>query len=242
MKQTYKLMGFLILCAIILLFIIYYIFQQEGFDNQTLKEFIHLQNVNNPNTFFDVGMLEQQVTNDDMKQYNKLGYWEWNKETKDNYNLQLDKSTIQQEYPLGSYMAADQLLYNQTAMTRILSWKTPEGQFLMNGAIVQDNKQREEITDEFGEFLITSQQIPRTEYSNSFVCNGGVMTQKGKGIYNQTYSPVDNSKLPELIPGFKFMNGVCNPCAALNNPPDYTCPFTLRNEPTSQIWKQLWNL
>jgi hypothetical protein len=50
--------------------------------------------------------------------------------------------------------------------------------------------------------------------------------------------------LEKLIPGFKYLNGVCNPCLNINSTPNYNCPFELKikdNEgPMSPIWKYLW--
>jgi len=41
------------------------------------------------------------------------------------------------------------------------------------------------------------------------------------------------------------LKGPCNPCLALNNPPDYSCAFSLNtgngNE-VSDIWQNLWNI
>lgn len=116
---------FLFLLFLIIILIICYK-NIEGFNTQTLDDFIKLQNYNNPNTFFNLNMLKEQVSNTDMEEYNSKGYWSWDEETKNDYQEQLNKSTIQQEYPLGSYMAADQLLYNQTAINRILSLSFPK--------------------------------------------------------------------------------------------------------------------
>lgn len=239
MKPMYAEIFILFVISIISLILVWYIFQTEGFETQTLNKFIELQSFNNPNTFFNLNMLQQQVTNDDMEKYNRQGYWSWDEPTKSDYNTQLQRSTIQQEYPAGSYMAADQLLYNQTAMNRILSWKAPEGQFLMNGVSITDESVTENINDEMGTFAMVSGELPKTEYSNSFICNNGVMSKR---IGYGRYEPVSNEDLPKLIPGFKFLKGTCNPCSALQETPDYTCPFQLRENPTSSIWKRLWGL
>lgn len=232
---------FLFLLFLIIILIICYK-NIEGFNTQTLDDFIKLQNYNNPNTFFNLNMLKEQVSNTDMEEYNSKGYWSWDEETKNDYQEQLNKSTIQQEYPLGSYMAADQLLYNQTAINRILSLKAPEGDFLMNGVYVENKLEKETITDNLGSFAMYSGQLPTTTYSNSYVCNNGVMSKRVGGTYNYNYEPVNISELPELIPGFKFVKGVCDPCVALQGVPDYSCPFTIGEKSTTNIWKRLWGL
>ena len=52
--------------------------------------------------------------------------------------------------------------------------------------------------------------------------------------------------MENIIPGFTFVNGPCNPCGAINETPDYLCPFKLKvkNNPTtiSSIWQNLWEV
>jgi hypothetical protein len=75
-------------------------------------------------------------------------------------------------------------------------------------------------------------------------------TYTGKGgIYGEqtsTVSPVDYNDLENIIPGFKFVNGPCNPCGAVNENPDYSCPFKLsvQNNPAfiSNVWQYLWSV
>ena len=47
--------------------------------------------------------------------------------------------------------------------------------------------------------------------------------------------------------GFSFLaeKGVCNPCAPLNSPPDYSCPFIIdtgNGTEISEIWENLWGI
>ena len=46
---------------------------------------------------------------------------------------------------------------------------------------------------------------------------------------------VDYNNLENVIPGFSFVNGPCNPCGALNEKADYSCKFRLnvKNTPLS---------
>ena len=57
---------------------------------------------------------------------------------------------------------------------------------------------------------------------------------------------VDINDLENLIPGFTFVNGPCNPCGALNEKPDYSCSFKLnvKNKAPfiSSVWQYLWNV
>jgi hypothetical protein len=46
------------------------------------------------------------------------------------------------------------------------------------------------------------------------------------------------------VPGFKFLKDPCNPCLALNDPANYSCPFKLdikdTEEGVSPVWSYLW--
>jgi hypothetical protein len=56
---------------------------------------------------------------------------------------------------------------------------------------------------------------------------------------------VPDAEIPKLVPGFKFLKGECNPCVALNDPANYSCPFSLNvgdGGEVSTIWKDLWGL
>ena len=48
------------------------------------------------------------------------------------------------------------------------------------------------------------------------------------------------------IPGFKFLNGSCDPCGALNENPDYSCKYSLDikgvKPGVSNVWKKLWGI
>ena len=70
---------------------------------------------------------------------------------------------------------------------------------------------------------------------------GGIFNEQTKNI-----SEIDYNNLESEIPGFKFMNGACNPCGIFNSPPNYSCKYELNvsNERNgiSDIWKYLWNL
>jgi hypothetical protein len=52
--------------------------------------------------------------------------------------------------------------------------------------------------------------------------------------------------LENIIPGFTFLNGPCNPCGAINEKADYSCPFKLnvkKQSPfISDVWQYLWNI
>ena len=54
---------------------------------------------------------------------------------------------------------------------------------------------------------------------------------------------IENADIPKVVTGFSFLQGTCNPCVALNNPPNYSCPFSLDvgdGGDISPIWQNLW--
>ena len=84
--------------------------------------------------------------------------------------------------------------------------------------------------------------------SNDSILERLTYTGKG-GIYGEQTSKVTNvdyNDLENIIPGFKFLNGKCNPCKAINETPEYSCPFKLevKNQSPyiSDIWQYLWNI
>ena len=168
--------------------------------------------------------------------------WPWSKEVEDLYKEQIEKNSYVRSDSDAAVKYARKI-YNQNAILQIISMQTKEGKFLTQGIQLQDTS---EYKDGKGDFGYTSELIkPNTnEYVKEIKCNiDGYMeeTQFGKGT-----KKLDYQTLEEVIPGFKFMEGRCNPCVALKDPPQYTCPFTLdlkNEEPstTSNIWKYLWN-
>jgi hypothetical protein len=66
------------------------------------------------------------------------------------------------------------------------------------------------------------------------------------GAQTSIESEVDYNNLESEIPGFKFVNGPCDPCKSINGSPEYSCPFRLDVEKVepgiSSVWQYLWNI
>jgi hypothetical protein len=62
------------------------------------------------------------------------------------------------------------------------------------------------------------------------------------GAHNTITSTLDYRKLPDLLPGFRFIESPCDPCVAIDSVPKYTCPFSLTSRDPSPIWSSLWGL
>lgn len=251
MKKTHIIFGSVI-GLMILVIAIHYIYKQhsvkettkEGmFSPETLDKFVVLQSFNNPDTYFDLKKLSKQATEEDMNYYNEHGYWYWDDVTKKAYEEDLQRNQILQEYPKGTYLETAQKTYNQNIMKQILSWRAPEGEFLMGGVITGNTdyeNNMNELTGK-GKFPYTSGLLPKGEAV--VVCNNNkISLQKMVGSFAPVYAPLDYNLLPTLVPGFKFLKEPCDPCVALNDNPDYRCPFKINDKEPSYIWKVLWGL
>jgi hypothetical protein len=132
--------------------------------------------------------------------------------------------------------------YNQAAILRVLSYQSNEGRFLISGVQVRDpnGNEKEDLPSGFGSFGYESGLIGKL-YNDVIKCNSSSNNSKlerikytGKGgIYGEQtkeVTDVDYNDLENIIPGFSFINGPCNPCGALNEKADYSCRFRLNVE------------
>ena len=233
---------------------------KEGFtwSQDSTNSFLQIQNSINRNVIFDPIQIQKQASQDELDYFLQNGMWPWSQEVIDLYSKMLDKNPFIRTYPKDAIIHA-RTIYNQNAILQIISWQNKEGNFLINGVEVNDNSKNplEDLPSGFGNFGYSSGLI--TNRSNSIIrCKvnpeGENMTLEkrtytGKdritGLQTKDISDVDYNDLEQIIPGFKFTNGPCNPCIALNSPPDYSCPFTLKlknkSAATSSVWDYLWS-
>jgi hypothetical protein len=206
-------------------------------------------------------MIQQsQASQEELDYFNKNGMWPWSQNTKDLYESALNRNPYVRTYSKDSIKYA-RTVYNEAAILRILSYQTKEGQFLLNGVLIKENSDstqrvEEDLPSGFGDFPYDSGLIENRSYdiikcnmsnSNNSTLERIKFTGKG-GIYGEQttkVTPVDYTNLDKVIPGFTFINGPCNPCGAVNEIPDYSCPFKLKekNKPTfiNSVWQTLWN-
>ena len=254
MKYTTKSIILAIILLGIMIIIFLYIYKYtavefalEGMENYnftppTLDKFIMLQNIQNPNTYFDLHQLNKQVTEQDMDYYNNNAHWYWDEATENAYQEDLQRNQLLKEYPVGSYMQKAKTIYNQNIMKKILSWRAPEGEFLLSGVTTgnSDYTTAKNMLSGHGEFHYNSGLVPKGD--SQIVCNNSRLSLKSTSQTVNTYSDLDYTLLPGIVPGFKFVKGACDPCVALKDTPEYSCPFTLGEKPTSSIWKTLWGI
>lgn len=221
------------------------------------RRFGLFQSTMNPRFFFDLSSIEQQASQPEAEYLLSKGIWPWDKITKNMFVDNVQTNPIVKTNPLATMQYARGIYNNQQAK-ELLSWTTPEGQLLLSGALIDnpDNHADDAWQNSYGissGLVSPNQDIIRCEKVNKDI--GGIDTyslQRTRNLGNdgitqahtQVQMDVDYHDLPDLIPGFAFSPtvGPCDPCVALQNPPDYSCPFSLHNGPQgiSQIWKHLW--
>jgi len=243
-----------IFVILLLLFLINWIFviykKKEGFQwsQNTINNFLNYQKLYNPNMVYDIQNLQTQASEDEVNYLIENNRWPWNDNVKAIYMEQIKKNVVLKIDPLDAMMRA-QKIYNETIMKEMLSWDTKEGKFLLRGIKRKDDDQyNEENTYGYNSGLITP-------YTTSIICGKNKydknvlqkVTYNGydgiTGARQKKIVDIKNYNIPNEVPGFQFINGPCNPCIGINNPPDYSCPFTIEtkdNRVPSNIWEYLW--
>jgi hypothetical protein len=217
---------------------------KEGFAMNTVAwsddvvaKFLKFQKVLNPNVVFDMKVVQQQATPDEVEYLFLHNKWPWSKEVIDLYQQAVAENSFVRTDPAISMIDA-QRIYNQMAMKQILSFGTKEGTFLLNGAVIGHNKNMPSNVND----VVRCGTDPKTGRSvvEKVVYNG---YDSISGAMNKTVTNVEYGDIPGLVNGFQFLNEPCNPCAPLDNPPEYSCPFSLdtgNGAEVSSIWKLLW--
>jgi hypothetical protein len=225
---------FLIFILITITFIYYYFgfheiknYVVELFTNQNQNNKIHpwsedlrqrflkYQNTMSRNDYtYNLEMLQQQVTPEEVEEYLKTGYWNWDETLKKLYLDKVQSSTLINLVPEVSLDYAMKM-YSPNAVKQLLAWNYKEGEFLLYGA--KD---------------VNKNIIKCSSDDESF------LTIDGK-------NKINDEDIPNVIPGFSFINESCNPCKNLNINNDDKCSFKLNiegDDTTSEIWKRIWNL
>lgn len=233
---------------------------KEGFElsQDSITKFLYLQQTLNPKVVFDIDILKQEVTQNELDYFLQNKEWPWSDEVTKLYIYNLNKNPYIQMYPQVSLNKV-KTIYYQAAILKVLSMQTKEGQFMLNGVdITNTNFQDREGA---GSYAYNSGQISPIVAGEGYVVKCGLNNQSQQfelqrvkytgtngilGYHSEDIQSISYKSLPEMIPGFKFVKEKCDPCVALNNPPSYTCPFDLqvkdRPSEINPIWQYLWGL
>ena len=248
-----------------IIFIIVYRFStliksKEGFtwNEKSKQDFLLIQNTINPDNIFDLNTIQKTTSQEEVDYFNKYNRWPWKQKTKQLYIESINKNPFIRVIPEDALNYA-MTIYNESAILRILSYQTKEGEFLLNGILIKNplGNKYEDLPNGFGDYPYKAGLL-KNKSDDIIKCNmnksdGAILerinyTGKG-GIFGEQMSKVsqvDYNDLENIIPGFKFLNAPCNPCGAINETPDYSCPFQLplqnKNYSISNVWKYLWNI
>jgi hypothetical protein len=235
--------------------------------DQSIQDFLKIQNTNYPHKNFDMEKIQQQTSQEEMNYFLQNRKWPWSQKVIDLYTEAISNNKLIRSDPLEAIEYA-RTIYNQQAIMNILSYQTKEGDFLINGLSIHNTNPKtnpnplEDLPSGYGSFGYESGLI--TEKNDIIKCNidpfnnnshlekthytgkGGIFGEQTKKI-----TPLNYNNLEAEIPGFKFIDGPCNPCSIFNNPSDYSCRYQLNiknhinnnneNE-ISSVWKYLWKM
>ena len=230
---------------------------KENFELSQISQndFLHIQHTINPKIVFDMEIIKKQASQTELDYFLKNGMWPWSQDVINLYTEAINRNNFIRTYS-GDSVNYARKIYNQAAILRLLSIETKEGNFLISGVQINGGPKNdlEDLPSGYGDFGYQSGLIKHMNpVIKCNVDNNGnaslektVYTGKG-GIFGEQTSkksPVDYNNLESEIPGFKFLNGSCDPCKALNSTPDYSCPYSLDakggSSGVSGVWNYLW--
>lgn len=221
---------FLFLCIVL-----YYLLLKKNtilepfeWSQNTIDNFLSFQSTVNPLSHFNIQILQEQASEQEVSYLLQNGNWPWSKFVEDLYLDAISKNKILHLSPEFSMEKAKKI-YNENAIKQMLSWNTKEGQFILSGSKSKNNEIIKCFSYLNGTSIIKKIQVDGYNWWN--------------GYKNEKITDIKNDEIPIEMPGFSFVKESCNPCLALDN--DYSCPFKINlkgNESVSEIWKNLWNL
>jgi hypothetical protein len=167
----------------------------------------------------------------------KTGKWPWSPEIQNLYKKTISQNNIINIETNISLNNA-QTIYNQNAIIELLSWKSKEGDFILNGLTIGHTQ---ELPENINNIIKCGQDSNGDISMKSIVYTG----YNSNSVLESNVETVKNSDIPNLVNGFKFLQEECNPCLGLQDPANYSCPFSLNkgnDSDVSPIWDYLWNL
>jgi hypothetical protein len=199
---------------------------------------IYQQTINSNKFQYDMDLLQKQAIPSEAEEFLSTGLWPWPAELQQEYIDKVWMNPIIKFWPPAALNYAMKV-YNQNAIRELLAWNSKEGHFLLYGADLgktdglPDNLHNtlKCTTDNHGNSVIEKKVFIGPDYWN--------------GYFNIKKTMVKPEDIPKEMKGFSFVKSACDPCVALNLPPDYSCPFKLNvkgNNEISSQWKYLWRV
>jgi hypothetical protein len=230
---------------------------KEGFELSQIsqKDFLQIQHTINPKIVFDMEVIKKHATQQEVDYFLKNGMWPWSQEVIDLYIEAINRNKFIRTYS-GDSVNYARKIYNQSAILQLLAIETKEGDFLISGVQINGGPKNdlEDLPSGYGSFgydygLIKHMNpVIKCKIDDNGIASLEKKVYTGKGgIFGEQTSiksPVDYNNLESEIPGFKFLNGPCDPCKALNSFSDYSCPYSLDitgvRPGVSSVWNYLW--
>lgn len=246
-----RVYGILISILFIILFRFHQLSVREGFYNNkdnnrnqftedSKQTFLKIQSTINPHKIFDMNVLANQVTQEELDYFNDNGIWPWSEEVIELYKQATNENPFVRQDPENATNYA-RTIYNQNAIIRVLTYQSKEGQFLLNGIQVKDKSPDVQLPSGFGTFPHSSGLMnkPYDTIKCNLKSDNSIPTLE-RIKSNGTTTPFDFTTLSQIIPGFTFLGSPCNPCGSMASNPDYSCKYKLGKK-SSSIWEYLWN-
>jgi hypothetical protein len=209
---------------------------KNGWTLELYVDFLKYQSSYNPLYNFDMNIIQQQVTPEEVTEYLQTGQWKWSQEIINIYRSTIETDPYRSFNPYSAVENARRV-YNETAIKEILAWDTKEGRFILNGVSIGHTP---DLPENMNNTIRCSKDGIPVQMTN-VRANGGT-----NGYVVQKYTEVDPEQLPTLIDGFTFLKEPCNPCSILNEDIlTYNCPFSLNigdGGTVSTIWAYLWDI
>lgn len=251
--KYYKII-FIILFLLVFLLLLYHFYLSiivEPFTNNNLwsddlkQRFLAYQKTMNKNNYqFNLDILQKQVNPKQVENYLQSGYWNWPNSLIKDFLIDIGNNKLI-KYEPGVALNHSMRLYNQQAISNILSWNTKEGKLLLYGIDLG-------ATDE-DKLYYHRASLPHNSIKCVTDSNGNSYMEKTEfnGIDKLSGYPIEKKtrlkpdELTNVIPGFSFVKDKCDPCVALDG--DYSCPFNInvnndKKNDISNIWRKLWKL
>jgi hypothetical protein len=217
-------------------------YQATTWTPETVYNYLLTQKINNEHIIYDPIILQQNATQEEAEYFLKNGFWPWTNETKDDYIKKLNQNRMLRTFPNES-LNIYQRIYPEKTIQEMLKWNTPEGKFVLEDTVINKTQNEKRASDKgMGTFgfssgllnpesnkIIGCRKLKGDQTDEPYL----IVPNKKRGEYSQVlpkYKRLDYAQLPELIDNFTFEKGPCNPCTLLNQPPDYSCQFTIKKE------------
>jgi hypothetical protein len=98
---------------------------------KTINDFLSFQKTYNPTYRYDISILQQQATQNEVEYLLQNNKWPWTNKTKKQYKDAISHNEFVKIDP-GIALEHAQSVYNETAIKEVLFWNTKEGKCLLS--------------------------------------------------------------------------------------------------------------